>query len=289
MQGFFLRIGYTGVGQLLFDITMKITLALHNLLMARFDEMSDELRSLAWSHMPPDGQWSRTPAQERFNKLMNLHYVLARYRRMWHQPSQPLTRTLRRGELAVWRSFYDVLGALTTCKPYLATDGVVAEIFALPLERESAWHYQYLHWVWVNLPDIRKDSERTQHDKVFVEFSRDNVVFMLCRCYPWLEFAHENVARHVAAVSCVSQGTTLGDELDRVERFMGELRPVFLAACDKVSTWEQLPTRLVETYEAGQQYLRDCIVNMPQEIREVVLKYPALLRGAVHEARAALN
>lgn len=272
---------------------MKITQALHELLMEHFvKDMSDELRQLAYSVEPSRNyRYARPPhpVQMRFNALMTLHYHMAKYRREWNQPSKPFMRNSKWVDGSSLRGFYAVLDALTTCKQYLRADGTVAKVLALPVDPGSRWHYDYVAHVWSNRPGVDRLSEYRAKDSFRVKFFLGDVVLQHVRRYPEMGHASETVAMHTLPLACALPGATLGVELDAVSLFMANLKPLYEDACENLETWEKVPGKLKETYEASQRHLKNSILNMPQELRKMVLENPALVSEAVSQARIALK
>lgn len=229
---------------------MNMPLALHRLLMAKHAEIAADIKSQAFEGLDPNRLRKRnqyydpTDARQiRHMALLNLHWELRAFRRRWNQPTNPLDRKLRYGQVDVNLSMFRVFDRLLAALPYLRTDGAAGEVLSVAGAIDSSLHYPYIAHC------LNTDNSVGAPEVVRASAVHRGVEFTLHRFFPELN-GSDVVGCYTLEMECSCMGMTIADELQIVAIIRDKALPVFAELEAHPEKWTRFESRLMKRYEA---------------------------------------
>lgn len=220
---------------------MDMALALHNLLMVRHEDIAADIKSQAFAILGKDRPKERWPATDerrvRHEALMALHYALRKYRRMWDQPTRPLTRKLVLGESYVRASFLAVCDGLLECLPYMSQEGPVGEVLKVRGKLPRAWHFLYLRDILERIVANDPQKQVEASDKALACAVQGGVRFTLHRFFSQVNFS-DVIGQYEVKVEAGRIGFTIAEELSYLQQARDIAGPEFLKVCRNPGMWE---------------------------------------------------
>lgn len=220
---------------------MDMALALHNLLMARHEDIAADIKSQAFALLGKDRPKERWPATDerrvRHEALMGLHYALRKYRRRWDQPTRPLTRKLVLGESYVRASFLAVCDGLLECLSYLCLDGPVGEVLKVRGTLPRSWHFLYLRDILERVVANDPQKQLEASDKALARAIPGGIRFTLHRFFTQVNFS-DVIGQYDVKVDASRIGFTIAEELSYLQQARDVAGPEFLKVCRNPGMWE---------------------------------------------------
>ena len=250
---------------------MNMPLALLDLLLVKHEEIATDIKSQAFAvlgkNRPKEGWPADDERRIRHEALMDLHYALRKYRRMWDQPTQPLTRKLSwRAQSYVHASFSVVFDRLLECLPYLSREGPVGSVLKTRGTIARAWHFTYLADTLDRL--VARDPLRKLQatDKAHARAVRGGIEFTLHRYFPQVNFS-DVVGAYEMAVECGQIGYTISEELAIFQHILDEAGPVYVEVCRNPEMWAPRVPRFAHKWMAEGRRAGLPILNNVAEVR----------------------
>lgn len=267
---------------------MDMPLALHTLLMRRYEDIATDIKTQAFAALGKDRPLEGWPATDerriRHETLMGLHQALRKYRRMWDQPTQPLVRKTPLGLIRIRTSLFDVFDQLVKCRPYLNLDGPAGEVHRTKGKLNRTWHYLYLAHALdqvVASDPLKKlgAMEKTHAGAV----ATGGIGFTLFRFFPELN-GSDIVGEYKVNVVCNRIGSTIGEELELIAHVLDVAGPEYLEVCRNPERWEPREPRYVREYEAAKAVVQNLMEGLTRDKALLLARHPRAAESFFRQA-----